>query len=125
MSGIDEQVRGIPKCPICGEEPAYWVLDTTIRRSDDSVIGRHTIIGWLFGEKYIGGSENYFQHKHIGLGDKHFDSTITEFTADHIKSVESGCNCERRYVEGFIFNTVKKAVAFWLKKEGFGSERNR
>ena len=120
MSGIDEQYRGIPKCPICGKEPYYWVLDTTISGSDN-----RTIMGWLFSEKYIGGSENYFQHKHIGLGDKRFGSTITEFTVDHIKSVESNCDCEGRYVEGLTFDAVKKVVVFWLKREGFGSEWNR
>jgi len=120
MSGIDEQYQGIPKCPICGKEPAYWVLETIINGSDNSAI-----IGWLFGEKYIGRSEDYYQYKHIGLGDKRLGSTITEFTADHIKSVESNCSCERRYVKGLTFNAVKKAVSFWLKREGFGSERNR
>jgi len=124
MSGIDEQIRGIPKCPDCGKEPNYWVLETTFHGSGD--VGRNlSVAAWLFDDKRVNEAGKYYQYKHVAIGDKRFDVKIREFTADNIKKVEANCDCRKRYVGGPIFNAVKRTVAFWLRKEGFGSEWNR
>ena len=123
MSGIDEQFRDIPECPICGEEPKYWVLETNLSGGATSMLA---VIAWLFRDKYAEGAKDYYQGKHVGVGDKRFGITkITEFAADNITAVEPQlCGC-KKYFRGPTFNKVKRVVDYWLKKEGFGSEWDR
>ena len=122
MSGIDEQFQGTLKCFECGKEPSYWILKTSF--SGDDIFSR-SVIAWLFSDDYaINSAKEYYQGKHVGLGDKHHDVEITEFTADDIKLVETIC-CKKKYHMGPMFNEVKKAVDYWLSREGFGSERRR
>jgi len=126
MSGIDEQFRSIPKCPICGEEPEFWVLSTTIDGSSGSTSHYHiTVKAWLFSEKYMATAGKYYQHKHVGVGDKRFGVEVDRFLADYITSVESDCHSKENYTIGPVFDKVKALVAYWLRKEGFGSEWNR
>jgi len=124
MSGIDEQFQDIPRCPVCGEEPEYWILETTL--SGGSIL---TVTAWLFSDRYAKEVEKYYQGKHVGLGDKRFDVKVKvkEFTADCITATEIiTCHCEKgRFTIGPTFNEVKKVVDYWLEKEGFGSEWNR
>ena len=50
MSGIDEVLREIPICPVCGGRPDYWTIRGT----------RGIPVLWLFSEKYRKKySENY------------------------------------------------------------------
>lgn len=47
MSGIDECIRDIPECPICGHKPGYWTIN----------VDRQPTL-WLFSEKYL--TEEYY-----------------------------------------------------------------
>lgn len=124
MSGIDEQFQGMPKCSICGKEPDYWILETTI---DANISGHyHDVVrAWLFNEGYFTSIGKYYQYKHVGIGDKHYNVKVAKFVADYITSAEASCHSVKKHFAGPIFNTVKRAVSYWLKKEGFGSEWNR
>ena len=122
MSGIDEQIRNIPKCPICEDEPEYWVLDTTITGNGSNFRLRTTVKAWLFSEKHMTVVGRYYQYKHVGVGDKRFGLEVDKFIADYITSVEAGCRCERKHTTGRIFDEVKSAVSYWLREEGFGNE---
>lgn len=47
MSGIDEQCRDIPMCPICENVPRFWILYPTMDMSSlDGWV-------WLFSDAYI------------------------------------------------------------------------
>ena len=123
MSGIDEQFQDMPKCSECGKEPDYWILKTSFSsgRDVDSV---RPVIAWLFSEDYALTAKEYYQGKRVGIGDKYHNVEITEFTADDITLAETTC-CRKIYHGGPIFNEVKKAVSYYLEREGFGSERRR
>ena len=126
MSGIDEQYRGIPKCPVCEEEPEYWILDTTIAGNGGGAFRSHiTVKAWLFSEKHMNVVGRYYQYKHVGVGDKRFGIEVDKFIADYIISVEARCRCEKEHTTGRTFDEVKRATFYWLKKEGFGSEWDR
>ena len=126
MSGIDEQYRGIPKCPICEEEPEYWVLDTTIAGNGGGNFRlRTTVKAWLFSERHMAIVGRYYQYKRVGVGDKRFGLEVDKFIADYITSVEASCRCEKEHTIGRTFDEVKSATSYWLRKEGFGNEWNR
>ncbi len=46
MSGIDEQNRHVPMCPICENVPMFWILYPTM--AENSTDGWY----WLFSEIY-------------------------------------------------------------------------
>lgn len=126
MSGIDEQYQGIPKCPICEEEPEYWVLDTTIVGNGSGTFPIDiTMRAWLFSEKHMTVVGRYYQYKHVGVGDKRFGIEVDKFIVDYITSVEANCRCEKEYTIGRIFDEVKRVSFYWLEREGFGNEWDR
>jgi len=126
MSGIDEQFQSIPKCPICGKEPEYWVLDTTIDGSDSRTFQhRVTVKAWLFSERHMATVGRYYQYKRVGVGDKRFGVEVDKFIVDYITSVEASCRCEKEHTIGRIFDEVKRTTSYWLRMEGFGNEWNR
>jgi len=47
MSGLDEQISDIPKCPECGGKPWFWIL------SVDNLRGFDSKWLWLFGNDYL------------------------------------------------------------------------
>jgi len=47
MSGVDEQIRDIPICPVCGEKPDFWILYPNMERT--GVNGWY----WLHSDKYL------------------------------------------------------------------------
>ena len=53
MSGIDEQIRDIPICPICGNIPYFWVLYPNIQQD----IGNGWY--WLFSDAYLERNVDY------------------------------------------------------------------
>ena len=47
MSGIDEQIRDIPTCPLCNGVPSFWILYPTMARNGTD--GWY----WLFSDAYL------------------------------------------------------------------------
>ena len=89
MSGIDEQNRGFPMCPICEDEPRFWILYPNM--AQNSVAGWY----WLFSEAYAKMNTRYSEltrmngrHERKTTLDEIVvvtcsDNNHHQFTADH------------------------------------------
>jgi len=55
MSGIDEQMRDIPMCPICENVPSFWILYSTMEQ--DAENGWY----WLFSDAYLKRNTGYIK----------------------------------------------------------------
>jgi len=122
MSGLDEQFKDVPSCPLCKEKPAFWILTDGIH--DDGESNNASQWVWYFQKDYkkswTGKRPDDKRVQLMGVNEEFLNTGIQAITCRAIDIIYDGGDIQHTFRVGSqTFDLVMRHLRREVRSRGF------